>query len=157
MCRVEREKERRRAELAAGTVEARYQGREPKVWGASTAHNARVTAFRVFSWAKDEGVLTFEFPHLLNLIEKVQFDTIYHEHFSYLSLLAVEQVLNSKLQVLPITPTVLAAGLVTCQQVGLLTNDGIVVAVMRANGLTNIASNDTDFDRVPGLTRYAPA
>ncbi|MDB5466900.1 MAG: SAM-dependent methyltransferase [Phenylobacterium sp.] len=42
---------------------------------------------------KEEGVLTFEFPHLLNLIEKVQFDTIYHEHFSYLSLVAVEQVL----------------------------------------------------------------
>jgi SAM-dependent methyltransferase len=42
---------------------------------------------------KDEGVLTFEFPHLLNLIEKVQFDTIYHEHYSYLSLVAVEQVL----------------------------------------------------------------
>ena len=42
---------------------------------------------------KDEGALTFEFPHLLNLIDKVQFDTIYHEHFSYLSLLAVEQVL----------------------------------------------------------------
>jgi hypothetical protein len=40
-------------------------------------------------------VLTFEFPHLLNLIEKVQFDTIYHEHFSYLSLLAVEQVLRA--------------------------------------------------------------
>lgn len=45
---------------------------------------------------KAEGVLTFEFPHLLNLIEKVQFDTIYHEHFSYLSLLAVEQVLRAK-------------------------------------------------------------
>jgi hypothetical protein len=44
---------------------------------------------------KDEGALTFEFPHLLNLIEKVQFDTIYHEHFSYLSLLAVEQVLRA--------------------------------------------------------------
>jgi SAM-dependent methyltransferase len=44
---------------------------------------------------KDEGVLTFEFPHLLNLIERVQFDTIYHEHFSYLSLLAVEQVLRA--------------------------------------------------------------
>src|SRR4029078_2782184 len=42
---------------------------------------------------KPQGVLTFEFPHLLNLIEKVQFDTIYHEHYSYLSLLAVEQVL----------------------------------------------------------------
>ena len=44
---------------------------------------------------KEEGVLTFEFPHLLNLIQKVQFDTIYHEHFSYLSLLAVEQVLRA--------------------------------------------------------------
>jgi len=43
----------------------------------------------------DEGVVTFEFPHLLNLIEKVQFDTIYHEHFSYLSLLAVEAVLKA--------------------------------------------------------------
>ena len=42
---------------------------------------------------KDEGVLTFEFPHLLKLIERVQFDTIYHEHYSYLSLVAVEQVL----------------------------------------------------------------
>ena len=45
---------------------------------------------------KPQGVLTFEFPHLLNLIEKVQFDTIYHEHYSYLSLLAVEKVLRAK-------------------------------------------------------------
>ena len=44
---------------------------------------------------KEEGVLTFEFPHLLNLLENVQFDTIYHEHYSYLSLLAVEQVLRA--------------------------------------------------------------
>jgi SAM-dependent methyltransferase len=44
---------------------------------------------------RPEGVVTFEFPHLLNLIEKVQFDTIYHEHYSYLSLLAVERVLDS--------------------------------------------------------------
>lgn len=39
----------------------------------------------------DDGVSTFEFPHLLNLLEKTQFDTIYHEHFSYLSLYAVER------------------------------------------------------------------
>ena len=43
---------------------------------------------------KPEGVSTFEFPHLMNLVEHVQFDTIYHEHFSYLSLLAVENCLN---------------------------------------------------------------
>jgi SAM-dependent methyltransferase len=42
---------------------------------------------------KPEGIATFEFPHLLNLIRHVQFDTIYHEHFSYLSLLVVERVL----------------------------------------------------------------
>ena len=42
---------------------------------------------------KPSGTLVFEFPHLLRMIELVQFDTIYHEHFSYLSLLAVEKVL----------------------------------------------------------------
>lgn len=39
-----------------------------------------------------EGTITMEFPHLLRLIEGVQFDTIYHEHFSYLSLHAAKQV-----------------------------------------------------------------
>ncbi|MCP8940096.1 class I SAM-dependent methyltransferase [Alsobacter sp. SYSU M60028] len=41
---------------------------------------------------KPGGVASFEFPHLLRLIEGVQFDTIYHEHFSYLSLLAAERI-----------------------------------------------------------------
>ncbi|HEX7873686.1 MAG TPA: class I SAM-dependent methyltransferase [Sphingobium sp.] len=41
---------------------------------------------------KPDGVVSVEFPHLLRLIEGVQFDTIYHEHFYYLSLLAVERV-----------------------------------------------------------------
>jgi hypothetical protein len=39
-----------------------------------------------------DGLATFEFPHLLRLIDEAQFDTIYHEHFSYFSLLAVEPV-----------------------------------------------------------------
>jgi SAM-dependent methyltransferase len=41
---------------------------------------------------KPSGVSTFEFPHLLRMVEKNQFDTIYHEHFSYLSLTAVKDV-----------------------------------------------------------------
>jgi len=41
---------------------------------------------------KPEGVLTMEFPHLQHLIEENQFDTIYHEHFSYFSFLAVQRV-----------------------------------------------------------------
>lgn len=42
---------------------------------------------------KPEGVLTLEFPHLLRMLVENQFDTIYHEHFSYFSFLAIERVL----------------------------------------------------------------
>lgn len=41
---------------------------------------------------KQDGTATFEFPHLLNLILERQFDTIYHEHFSYFSLAVVERI-----------------------------------------------------------------
>lgn len=44
---------------------------------------------------KPLGVATFEFPHLLKLIAENQFDTIYHEHFSYLSLTAVNSIFNA--------------------------------------------------------------
>jgi hypothetical protein len=43
---------------------------------------------------KPGGVITLEFPHLMRLIEGIQFDTVYHEHFSYLSLHAVERILQ---------------------------------------------------------------
>ena len=41
---------------------------------------------------KPAGVSTFEFPHLLRLVSENQFDTIYHEHYSYLSLIAVKRI-----------------------------------------------------------------
>lgn len=41
---------------------------------------------------KPQGVITMEFPHLMRLIENIQFDTIYHEHFSYFSFLTVEKI-----------------------------------------------------------------
>jgi SAM-dependent methyltransferase len=44
---------------------------------------------------KPEGVSTFEFPHLLNLIKFNQFDTIYHEHFSYISLIAAKRIFKA--------------------------------------------------------------
>ena len=44
---------------------------------------------------KPHGVLTLEFPHLLRLIEHNEFDTIYHEHFSYFSLLTTESILQA--------------------------------------------------------------
>jgi predicted nucleic acid-binding protein len=42
------------------------------------------------------------------------------------------------------------------QQSGLLHNDALIIAVMRVHGLTNLASADPDFDRVPGITRFGP-
>jgi hypothetical protein len=43
---------------------------------------------------KEEGVITLEFPHLRQMMDKNYFDTIYHEHFSYFSLYAVRDVLD---------------------------------------------------------------
>jgi 2-polyprenyl-3-methyl-5-hydroxy-6-metoxy-1,4-benzoquinol methylase len=45
---------------------------------------------------KHDGVLTMEFPHLLQLVENNQFDTIYHEHFSYLSLHTARQIFAAR-------------------------------------------------------------
>ena len=43
----------------------------------------------------DTGIVTLEFPHLLQLLKHMQFDTIYHEHFSYLSVGVVSKIFNS--------------------------------------------------------------
>ncbi len=42
------------------------------------------------------------------------------------------------------------------QQHGLLSRDALIVAIMQANNLTTLASNDIDFDRVPRLNRFGP-
>jgi len=44
---------------------------------------------------KPEGVATFEFPHLLKMVQQAQFDTAYHEHYSYLSLTTVSRIFES--------------------------------------------------------------
>ena len=45
---------------------------------------------------KDQGVITMEFPHVMQLVNNNQFDTIYHEHFSYLSLYTVKQIFEAQ-------------------------------------------------------------
>ena len=45
---------------------------------------------------KENGVITMEFPHLMQLVDNNQFDTIYHEHFSYLSFHSVKQIFESQ-------------------------------------------------------------
>ncbi len=70
---------------------------------------------------------------------------------------AVKAVLTSPMRVLSITPAMVLAAATISHQTGLLSNDALVVALMREHRVTNLASNDSDFDRVAGLTRYAPA
>jgi SAM-dependent methyltransferase len=55
--------------------------------------NDFVSGFKIL--LKPKGVLTIEFPHLLRLMEGVQFDTVYHEHFSYFSFSAAEKLMAS--------------------------------------------------------------
>jgi hypothetical protein len=61
------------------------------------AHNPNINDFvgGLKLALKAGGAITMEFPHLVRLVEEVQFDTIYHEHFSYFSLLTVERIFRS--------------------------------------------------------------
>ncbi len=58
--------------------------------------------------------------------------------------------------VLPISEQLVLAASGCSHQFELLTGDAIVVALMQQHGFTHLASHDSDFDRVPGLTRYSP-
>jgi predicted nucleic acid-binding protein len=70
---------------------------------------------------------------------------------------AIDEVPRLGIEVLPIDPHLppLAASL--SQLHGLLTNDALILATMQDQAITHLASHDDDFDRVPGIARYAPA
>jgi predicted nucleic acid-binding protein len=70
---------------------------------------------------------------------------------------SIQEVPQYRIQVLTVATGLIDAAAVLSQQSGLLHNDAVIVAVMQANRLTNLASHDADFDRVPGITRFAPA
>ena len=69
---------------------------------------------------------------------------------------AIAQVRQLGIQVLTIPGSLIEAAALFSSQTGLLSNDALIVAIMQQHGLTNLASNDRDFDRVSVLTRYAP-
>lgn len=80
-------------------TELREQGRAPRLVVANNvlAHVPDLNDFvgGIATLLPVNGVATLEFPHLLELLAGVQFDTIYHEHFSYFSLHALEPVLGA--------------------------------------------------------------
>lgn len=61
------------------------------------------------------------------------------------------------IQVLTIPPDLPRLATSLSHQYSLLSNDALILALMQHHGLTHLASNDADFDRVPGITRYAAA
>jgi predicted nucleic acid-binding protein len=69
---------------------------------------------------------------------------------------AIDEVPRLGIDVLPVAPHIPAAAAAVVQRHGLLTNDAFTVAIMQDLAVTRIASGDTDFDRVPGITRYGP-
>src|SRR6185503_9996250 len=74
---------------------AETRGRADLILGNNVlAHVPKLNDFvsGVKALLKPDGVTTFEFPHLVQLVDQNQFDTIYHEHFSYFSFTTVESV-----------------------------------------------------------------
>jgi predicted nucleic acid-binding protein len=69
---------------------------------------------------------------------------------------ALVRIAQIGLQVLPVREQHVVTASQLSQANELLTGDALIVAVMQDRGLIHLASNDSDFDRVPGLTRYAP-
>jgi predicted nucleic acid-binding protein len=69
---------------------------------------------------------------------------------------ALQEICLFGIRILTIDAAWLDAATAISQQTGLLHNDALIVAAMHAHGLTQLASADPDFDRVPGLMRYAP-
>jgi predicted nucleic acid-binding protein len=69
---------------------------------------------------------------------------------------AISRVSLLGLQVFAVTPPHVESASHVSQKHELLMGDSLIVALMQANGLTDLASNDGDFDRVSGLTRYSP-
>jgi predicted nucleic acid-binding protein len=69
---------------------------------------------------------------------------------------AIDELTMIGVQILPVTGPHDSLAADVSRQFGLLTNDALIVVVMREHGLTLLASHDADSDRVPGLTRYAP-
>jgi predicted nucleic acid-binding protein len=69
---------------------------------------------------------------------------------------ALDQIIAIGIHVVPVTARdVLVAGDASVQH-GILSGDGLILAIMQAEKLNRLASNDADFDRIAGITRYSP-
>lgn len=111
---------------------------------ADVAHRLMtIEAIKLLGWPQT-GIA----PRLRKYHGEIPKLSVYRQAISSFRLLSV--------QVVPVTQSLIETATLLSQRHELLTGDALVVAVMQAHGLTNLASKDDDFDRVPGITRYAP-
>jgi predicted nucleic acid-binding protein len=111
---------------------------------ADVAHRLMtLEALRLFGWPSTALAARLRKHH--SDIPKL---TVYRQAIAHIPVLGI--------QVLPITYALVEAATLLSQRHELLTGDALIVAVMQHHGLTNLASEDSDFDRVPGITRYEP-
>jgi predicted nucleic acid-binding protein len=69
---------------------------------------------------------------------------------------ALDEIIRIGVHVLPVNGQDVLLARDLSRLHGLLSGDALILAVMQTHGLTNLASNDADFDRVPGITRFGP-
>lgn len=103
---------------------------------------ARRRASAAFGWSSKVAQHLREKPDAVRQLSK------FHE--------AIREVPQLGIRVLTIAESLIETAAGISRQTGLLSNDALVVAMMQAHGLTNLASHDSDFDRVAGISRYGP-
>jgi predicted nucleic acid-binding protein len=69
---------------------------------------------------------------------------------------ALDEINAGRVSVVAVTPPLVSLATDLSRQTGLLFGDALIVATMRDQGLSHLASLDADFDRVPGITRFVP-
>lgn len=84
-------------EQTAKSIRRRYQKADLLLGNNVLAHVPQIHDFinGLTALLSKKGIMTFEFPHLMQLVENNQFDTIYHEHFFYYSLHAIQSIFKS--------------------------------------------------------------
>ena len=69
---------------------------------------------------------------------------------------AIDEIVATGIRMIPIRAQNVSTAADLSRRCGLLSGDALIVALMNSEGLANLASNDADFDRVPGIVRFAP-
>lgn len=125
--------------------------RRNDIKGFASAHVFSDVAHRLMSL---EACATFSWPYtgIANRMKRHPADVAILHKFRQ----ALDEIVAIGIQLIPVTAQdVLLAGDLS-RQLGMLSGDGLILAMMQTQGFTRLASHDADFDRVPGVSRYAP-